>query len=61
MTPLTDAMGFVNCDSRELALSIDGCQVLAEGGGKSILGSDVKEPGEGMACERSDLGLSPNR
>lgn len=49
VTPFRDAMGFVDCDTRELALSVDRVEVLTEGLGKCILWGDIQETGARMA------------
>ena len=57
MTPLANAVGFIDCNSRELALRVYGCQVLAEKGGESILRSNVEEPDKRMSYDRSEFDL----
>lgn len=45
MTPFRDAMCFIDGDTGQLALGVDGLEAAAERLAESILGSNVEEAG----------------
>jgi len=51
MAPFGDAMGFVDSDTREFTLAVDGGEVFAERFGQGVLWSDVEKASQRVASD----------